>query len=265
MTKIIGRLIDGMNSFTTRDRLFAAALVALWSTSLMPAWSNSDTVWKLSYIAAFYNRCDVLIAPSAVKVVNQDGIELVAKAPKWDGYVINPHTKAICVLPYATWYARKFFMNVDELESTSTKHIVDERTTFMGMPAVHYSYKGRVIDGLWQDRQRPIDCTNQYYGTTDIPMTDAQRDIITAWFGLPRTKEFPLFWGRIFSDGSKHYTLKLLTVSKQKLQGDLFAIPGNCKKANTVYEVFEHQNRDLMDSIAGFAANQPLAKDKSGK
>jgi hypothetical protein len=248
-----------------QNKLLVITLSALASTLMLPAWSNSNTVWKISYLTAFCKKCDVFIAPDEVKAVNENGMELLAKAPQWDAYVINTKAKSVCVVPFRRWYTDRCFLYHTELESTSAKRVVDERSTFLGIPAVHFAVKGTVTDGLWQERDKPIDCVTHYYGTTEIPMTTAQKDLITAWLGMPRTKEFPLYWGRVLPDGSKPDTLKATAISKQKLASTLFVMPANFKKATGIFDVFEHENRDMLDSIADFAASSASTSGKSHK
>jgi hypothetical protein len=230
----------------------------------VPAWSNTDsTVWQISYVAAFPTKCNVFIAPGNVKVINAGGIHMIAKAPRWDAYVINDKTKTICVVPYATWSARNSFIHTSDMELPSGKHSLEEPTTFLGIPAIHYGIKDKAVDGFWQDRRKSADCVAQYYGTNEIPMVGAQRNIIIAWLGFPKTKELPLFWGRTFADGSKSFQLRATAIAKQKSQATLFAIPTNYKNAS-LFDIFEAANVDLYNSIADFASH-PTTTDKLHK
>ena len=252
---------------TCRKRLLATTLILLAPSLLLPAWSSPEiSGWKITYTAAFPRKCEVFIAPAALKAVNGSGEELIAKAPLWDAYVFNIHSKTMCFLPFAKWHKQPAFMHMNELEPISDKHLSDGQGVFLGMPVVQFTFKSRSTDALfWQDREKPTDCVVRYCGTTKIPMTSVQRELIAAWLGTPRTKELPLFWGRTFSDGSKHFTLRAMAVAKQQISEDIFVVPANYKKSPNVFDVFEHQNQDMLNSVADFAASPSSSKGNAHK
>src|SRR5271168_648883 len=65
--------------------------------------SEQKPILHLTYTAETKVIREVLIAPNAIKISNNSGMTLVAKAPKWDACVSNSKTKKMFRIPYARW------------------------------------------------------------------------------------------------------------------------------------------------------------------
>lgn len=246
-----------------RNTIWIASYFLLAANFLQAAWSVPDkTVWQINYQCLMPPKCTVLIGSDAIKIVDAGGIELLAKAPQWDAYILNPKGKIMCLVPYKTWRARGSFMHACDAASTTPKDLVDKSATLLGLPVNHYAVKEKKIDGFWRTRNQTKECTGQFYGTNAIPMPDAERDIFIAWLGLPKTKEFPLFYGRTFAGDAGTYFLKVTHIAKLKSKGPIAVVPSDYK-TSTMAEIFQGDSRDIYEALADFGSNPTSATDKT--
>jgi hypothetical protein len=220
-------------------KIILPTIVTILLLAFLPAAKASEpkTALHLTYTSESGSR-EVLTTPSALKITNQSGLTLVARAPKWDACVSNTRVKKMIQIPSARWTQIGLGVIELELEAPKPDQKIDKRSEMLGLPAVHYRTTATLSDDYYRARRAPRKCAIDFYGTTALPVSDVQRHLLTLWLGVPSTKELPLLWLRSFADGARRNHLQIVAWKREPYNGHAFDEPTNYTLAHDTREVY---------------------------
>jgi len=221
-------------------KILLSTFSALLLLTFLPQAKGSEPlkVLHLTYTGETKVIRDVFITPSAFKISSNSGMTLVAKAPKWDACVSNAKSKMMYRIPYARWKQIGLGIIEGDLDPPKAEQKIDKSPDVMLLSTVHYRSAATLSDDLYRVRHKPRKCVIDYFGTTELPITDDQRRLFALWFGIPSTKELPLLWSRTYESGEKRYVVQILAWKREPYNERAFDEPKNYKVAQNTREIY---------------------------
>ena len=165
---------------------------------IRPVKSKADSAlgWQINYFPGQVTAASsVYLDNNAIKIVTEGSFEIIAKAPSWSAVVTNTKTKRSCELTPARWMKEGFFLDPPDAKEYMNPKKADstDQLNFRGLPSKRRTWITMESDALYRYRAKPQRCVIELISTEGIPTSTMQREILSAWYGIPNLEGVPLF------------------------------------------------------------------------
>jgi hypothetical protein len=235
-----------------------STLLVLASAFALPASANApeETGWLLEQNASSMGKHKIYLAPSAIKIVDQDtGNTLVSTAPDWTVRIFNDHSKKIFMSKGQDYSSgsNQFILIGLGVHFYNLPLIFKEKSTVKGMPVSIY-----VTTKLSAEHK---DATNRivratYYVSSEIKAPKQAEKILVSFYGLPDKGGIPI---ELHYDNVDHEHVVWLTTTlskASKMKATEFSYPHNYQIAKREIDLLPArpgamQVEDILEMGAG--------------
>lgn len=244
-------MIPKTNHLTAKDDAHLSAVlmvvVAAVLCGTLPAHAaGKKQVWRIEQENESEGPVTILVSDDCVKFsVPDQNIVCLASAPKWKVVSYNPKEKLINELPLERWVHNGFrlfgkrHLDFAKLKSRARSvwqgHPVEEITT-----AVTQSdpLKEKLEMFYQESKGRSLEFNaEQFVYEKFIPLSPAQRDFLSAFYGTPGGNGLLLQRTRLYPGGRRDVALKTISCMKVSVNALQLSYPKNLKAVPEVSDV----------------------------